>query len=178
MIIRIFLSLFAVLCVAGFFSTYATAAQIDRSLTSTKTSGGRLDPSSYLNAFFQGQEKATRQTLQQNLNIITARLGKETHAQELGFGTDPKSATIAPDISPLLLFHVGLKSLRKFTPDKEASDLLMFTNQLIFPVSINNKVKSSVTVRLLEAHEDLKNKKRGWRITRWGFPSLLLGLMR
>lgn len=174
MTIRVILSLIAGLCTTGPLSTYSTAAQTDRSMTSTKKSGGQFDLNIFLNNFFQGGEKATRQALQQNLDIITTQLGKETRAQELGFGTDPRSAKIPPETAPFLVFHVGLKSLRAFAHDKEVSDLLTFTNQLIFPVAIKGKVASSVTVRLLETQEmNRTNREHGWRITRWGLPKLI-----
>jgi hypothetical protein len=178
MTIRSFLSLTAAISIIVLSSTNIIAEQIAPSITTIKKPRGQLDFSTLLNDFFKNDEGATYKALEQNLKIVSLQLGKNlSRAQELGFGTDPTSAEIPPKALPFFIFHVGLNDLRNFDPGKEPSDLLMFTNQLLFPVKIKgkDKVASSVTVRLLEEHEKMnqKDQETGWRITRWGRPKLI-----
>jgi hypothetical protein len=157
-------------------SSDVLAAQIDQGPATTKKSDGQLKTFvSTINAAFKNGNEVVQQDLQKNLNIVSSLLAKDlAHAQELGFGTDPKGAKISPNVPPFLIFHVSLRDLRDFTPDKESSDLLAFTNQLLFRVEINNKVTSSLTLRLLGAEkQDHKNKELGLRVTRWGQPKLV-----
>ncbi|TKB67795.1 MAG: hypothetical protein E8D52_10985 [Nitrospira sp.] len=176
MTIRSFLSLTATISIIVLSSTSAIAEPIVQSIPTTQKPNSQLDFNMLLNAFFKADEQATRLALNQNLEIVSSQLGNNLfRAKELGFGTDPKSARIQPKALPFFIFYVGLKNLREFDPGKETSDLLIFTNQLLFPVEIKNKVESSVTIRLLEEHGEMSktDQPTGWRITRWGRPKLI-----
>ncbi len=178
MTIRSFLSLTTTISILVLSSSSAIAEQID-SLATIKKPNSQLDFSKLLNDFFKGDESATRLALKEGLRIVSSQLGdkdKLSRAQELGFGTDPTSAEIPSKALPFFIYHVGLKDLRNFDSGKETSDLLMFTNQLLFPVHTKDKDNaSSVTVRLLGEHEEMnqKDQETGWRITRWGRPKLI-----
>ena len=148
------------------------AAQIYQSAPATNKAASRF--SLKLNTAFKNEPKIFQQDAQDNLDIVWSLFGENlSRAQELGFGTDPKATKVSP--IPFLILHVGLKDLRGFTPDKDVSDLLIFTNQLLFPIEINNKVTSSITLRLLETQKktDHGNKETGLRLARWGLPRLI-----
>lgn len=176
MTVRSFLCLTTAISILALACTNVFAAQIDQYIPPNKTPKGQLDFTNLLNVFFKDDELATRQVLDQRLATVSSQL--ETNllrAQELGFGTNPKEVKIPHNAIPFLMFHVGLNDLCNFGPDKEASDLLMFTNQLLFPVEIRNKVSSSVTVRLPGANKGLtqQDQETDWSITRWGLPKLI-----
>jgi hypothetical protein len=173
MTIRSFLSLTAAISILVLGSAPASADQTAHPTLTLAKPNGQSDFSIRLNDFFTDSDRAA---LQDNLTAVSSQLSNNLlRAQELGFGTDPKSARIPPKPLPFLLFHVGLKELQNFDPGKETSDLLIFTNQLLFPVEIKGKVTSSVTVRFLGKQDkaDRSDKETGWRITRWGRPKLI-----
>ena len=106
-----------------------SAAQIDQSLPSTNKADSRFKLK--LNTLFKNGKVVTQQDTQDNLNIVWSLFGGNlSRAQELGFGTDPTAAK--PSLTPFPIFHVSLKDLRDFTPGKEAFELLVFTNKLLF----------------------------------------------
>ncbi len=176
MTIRLFLFLATSISILALPCTNVVAKPIDQPTQTIKQPTGQLDFSNFLNAFFNNNVPATRQILDLKLEEVTSQLGNNlSRAEELGFGTNPKEATVPNNTLPFLIFHVGLNDLRNFDPSKEASDLLIFTNQLLFPVEIKNKVASSVTVRLFETHNksNQKDQATGWQISRWGLPKLI-----
>lgn len=101
------------------------------------------------------------------------------HAKELGFDTGIKDAKVRK--TPFPMFEVGLNDLRNFALGKEVNNLLSFTHQLLFPVEVDNQVKSSVTIRFVHdtpGETEQKEKETGWRLTRWGLPNLIRQLTK
>ncbi len=119
-----------------------------------------------------GLEQLVKPLLNQDLTY--SDMGVWSHARELGFDTGTKYAAVRK--TPFPMFEVSLNDLRNFAPGKEANRLLSYTHQLMFPVEVGAQVKSSVTVRFVpDAPGKAKQhqKKTGWRLTRWGLPSLI-----
>lgn len=102
---------------------------------------------------------------------------REKHAQELGFTTGTAGAKLRQDAFPI--YEVRLKDLQGFTPDKDASKLLVNTHQLLFPIEVKNEVRSSVTVRsTINRTKGIEqaDQKASWHPTRWGLPKLIVQL--
>lgn len=69
------------------------------------------------------------------------------------------------------VFHIHLDALKNFQPDDNAGDLLVFTNRLLLPISLeDNQVQTSITIRLTQNERD--KSEVTWRPTRWGQKNL------
>lgn len=85
----------------------------------------------------------------------------DKHAQELGFASAAEAADTKLG-NPYPIVFVELEKLKQWQPGddpKNLSDLLEPTDQVIYPLIVGNKVKSSLTVTQIGA---------GWRTTEWG----------
>ncbi|HMS82250.1 MAG TPA: hypothetical protein PKD12_01195 [Nitrospira sp.] len=170
---RAVLSLAAAISLFVLSGTTAIADQTAPPTVTIKKPHGEFDFMRLPNDFFTD---GTQALLQDNFKAVSSQFSSNLpRAQELGFGTDPTSARIPPRALPFLLFHVGLKDLQDFSPSKEISDLLTFTNQVLLPVEVDGKITSSVTFRFLgnQVKTGQRDKETGWRVTRWGRPKLI-----
>lgn len=85
----------------------------------------------------------------------------DKHAQELGFASAAEAANTKLG-NPYPVFFVALDKLKEWQPEdnsKKLLDLLEKTDQIVFPLVVGNKIKSSLTVTQIGA---------GWRATEWG----------
>jgi len=128
----------------------------------------------------QNREDA-QQAVASGFIIILPELlkGDEKHAQELGFHTG-KDTPIEKIIQGAELldyafpvFEIHLNDLRTFSPGtgKDVKQLLFYANQLLWPISVDEKVQSSLTIRFTPNEQ--KKAGRTWRPTRWGRPNLI-----
>ncbi|CUS37105.1 exported hypothetical protein [Candidatus Nitrospira nitrosa] len=103
---------------------------------------------------------------------------REKHAQELGFTTGTAGAKLRQDAFPI--YEVRLEDIQNFTPNKDAKKLLVRTPQLLFPIEVQNEVRSSITVRSTinqpRGIEQTADQETRWRPTRWGLPKLIARL--
>lgn len=163
--------------------SHAQTIQVDESLRKAEELIRRLSPGVQINAL-QSIEIALF-TAQKGLDgtivpLLKAKMGpgtgKESHAKELGFDTDIDRAVVRQTAFPI--FEVSLNDLRHFAPDTQVTNLLTYTYQLLFPVEVDERVKSSITVRFVpdtsdEGEMEKTEKQTGWRLARWGLPNLI-----
>jgi hypothetical protein len=64
---------------------------------------------------------------------------------------------------PMPIFMVRLDGLRRYSPGQNPADLLVQTNEVRFPISVDGQVRSSLTLRLTNG---------GWEVARVGRPQL------
>jgi hypothetical protein len=161
--------------------THGKAIQADQYFRAVQELVERLDPKAERNALQNTGDilKTAITGLNETIvPLLTAkaepRTGGLTHAQELGFDTGIKGATVRE--TPFSILEVRLNDLRNFVPSKESTIPLVFTNQLLFPVEVNNQVKSSITLRYtpnIPGKTEQKENKVGWQLARWGQPKLI-----
>nr|WP_281721999.1 hypothetical protein [Nitrosomonas nitrosa] len=181
--------LMALLIIMGFTNpafpieeaTHGKAIQADQYLRTVQELIERLDPRSQPNTLRNTVDilKAANTGLNETvLPLLEAKAepptGELTHAKELGFNTGLKGATVRETPFPIL--EVELNDLRDFAPSKESTIPLVFTNQLLFPVEVNNQVKSSITLRYtpnIPGKTEQKENKVGWQLARWGQRNLI-----
>ena len=101
-----------------------------------------------------------------------ARLGKNDKlAQELGFlsateAADSKTALRLP--FPIVRLRVDL--LRNFPPDADPTTIVLFGGEFIYPVTVDDQVRSSLTVTRIRSGSQTDPT---WRTTEWGAPGLI-----
>src|SRR5262249_27124833 len=79
-----------------------------------------------------------------------------TYAKLLGFSSAEEMTAAIPG-SPIRIYSVDAKGLRKFAEDGNLQTLLVDTRQVIYPLLIKGQARSSLTVAELEP--------QSWRVT-------------
>lgn len=116
------------------------------------------------------------------LQLVKADALDEKHARDLGLEPNDFVALTGSIGDPKILsdairiFHVSLRDLRDFAPGQTERNLLIDTQQLLFPVRVGNDARFSVTVRAIISHtketSEHQAQRISWRPTKWGLPNL------
>ncbi len=116
------------------------------------------------------------------LQLVKADALDEKHARDLGLEPNDLVALTGSIGDQKILsdairiFHVSLRDLRDFAPGQTERNLLIDTQQLLFPVKIGNDERFSVTVRAITSHTkgtaEHQAQRISWRPTKWGLPNL------
>lgn len=125
--------------------------------------------------------------------LMTQEGGPE-HIQDLGFtfGSDTEisdiekflkflEAAVALDENPFPVYEVSLDKLRAFAPGENIENLLENTGQLLYPIKVDQEVKSSMTLRCVRDRQTGVGQKKNetcWRLTRVGLPNLIRQLSK
>ena len=125
-----------------------------------------------------------QQAVAKGFSITLRKLlkGDNDHAQKLGFRTDKDSienilqgASLGDYAFPV--FEIHRNDLRTFSPGTDAKQLLLYTNQLLWPIKDADKeVQSSLTIRFISNEQGgIEQKTAGttWRPIRWGQRNLI-----
>lgn len=137
----------------------------------------KLDAESLQNA----QDAAFKGLKTMLLQLVKTDTLDEKHAKDLGLEpNDFVELTSSIGSHQILadairVFHVRLKDLRDFAPGQGERNLLIDTQQLLFPVKIGNDNKFSIAVQSVpRKNEPLDHQARAisWRPTKWGLPNL------
>ena len=103
------------------------------------------------------------------LQVLPQLVTPET-AKYLGFDTASEATVAKVDTeSPWKEFVVDAGELKSTFLMNSVEPLLTETSNIIFPITVNEQVKSSLTVT--KTHN-------GWKTTAWGSPNLIRGLTR
>jgi hypothetical protein len=154
------------------FATYSEAVQIAQKIL-TQLGKGSVPNSD-----------GVAQAVARGFNLLQSFIENNKElAQELGFqiGQDKRVEDIIKDTKKLLdnafpVFEIHLDDLQNFSPGSDPRHLLLFTNQLLFPIRDNQNVQSSLTIRFtLNKQSKMDDKQPGltWRPTRWGQKKLI-----
>ena len=163
--------------------TNGEAAQNGQTLPITKTqitpSGPENDNPPVPSTVLRLLEKRMRGIARK---LMTQEGGPE-HIQDLGFpiGSSPNIesllAAITLDENPFPIYEVGLNKLRAFVPGTNIENLLVNTGQLLYPIKVEQAVKSSMTLRCVRdkqtSAEQKEQEETCWRLTRVGLPNLI-----
>jgi hypothetical protein len=137
----------------------------------------KLDAESLQNA----QDAAFKGLKTMLLQLVKTDTLDERHAKDLGLEPNDFVALTSSIGNHQILgdairvFHVRLKDLRDFAPGQAERNLLIDTQQLLFPVKIGNDDKFSIAVQSVpRKNEPLEYQARAisWRPTKWGLPNL------
>jgi len=86
------------------------------------------------------------------------KIGKQTNFKAMGFESTDEMAN-AKLSEPLSVFMVELQDLRAYSPGSDPNKLLKPIDKVIYPVSANDQVRSSIV---------LQKSKEGWKASDFG----------
>jgi hypothetical protein len=122
-------------------------------------------------------------------NILPRLVRNNTIATELGFddmnelGQSQNNASIFEQLPngihlPYLVFEIYLPNLQNLgiQPPGFGEDLLKPTGQLLVPISVHNKIKSSLSLRLFAVNLLNGQQKKKFEVRRWGSKTLIEAL--
>jgi hypothetical protein len=109
-------------------------------------------------AFIKETQTIATQAIGSLREIATAEQYKD-----LGFDSADEAARATLG-EPLSVFMVTLEDLRRYEPGQPASNLLKPLEKVIYPVAVNDRVKSSIVVEKTD---------EGWKPTTLGSPNLI-----
>ncbi len=90
----------------------------------------------------------------------------DKHARDLGFKSAAEAADMKTELGkPFPIVRIDFGKLLAFRPDKAPTTLLVPTNEFIYPVTVDGKIRSSLTVT--KVRPDHKTGK-AWRTTVYG----------
>lgn len=124
-------------------------------------------------------EQAAESGLRTLQKLLTGKDRQIQEFNELGFGTDKAIIEDIPNAFPI--FEISLNDLRTFSPGTDAKQVLIYTKQLLLPLSVDKQVQSSITIRLTRNKPDEPGQNGeafAWRPTRWGQPNLTRQLIK
>jgi hypothetical protein len=106
-------------------------------------------------------QAAAEQALETFRQIVTSE-----NYEALGFQT-PDEVKIAQLGEPLKVLRVPLNQLLSFSPDRNPEDLLVDESRVIYPITVNEQVRSSIAV---------EGTDQQWTATDFGNPKLITSL--
>ena len=106
-------------------------------------------------------QTAAEQALETFRQIVTSE-----NYQALGFQT-PDEVKNAQLGQPLTVLRVPLDQLQSFSPDRNPEELLVDESRVIYPITVNEQVRSSIAV---------EGTDQQWRATDFGNPKLITAL--
>jgi len=121
---------------------------------------------SELDVLRQLGEKGILAFVQSTLRPANDAAEDEEFAKDLGF-TSAEEMSHAQLGSPLRIWSVPLDRLRTFQPGDDPNNLLVDTRLVLFPVVVNGRTLSSITV------QDDTESGQGWRVAQKGAPNLV-----
>src|SRR3954452_4460756 len=110
----------------------------------------------------QGALADARQQAQRSLAGLRSFVTPETF-ERLGFESIDEISRVQLGV-PIPIFIVPLDRLREYSPGRNPGDLLVPTNEIRFPLSVDGQVRSSITLRRTNG---------GWEVGRIGRPQLI-----
>jgi hypothetical protein len=90
-------------------------------------------------------------------------IAKAEHYKDLGFNSADEAARATLG-EPFSVLMVTLEDLRRYEPGQPATDLLKPLEKVIYPVVVNDRVKSSIVV---------EKTAEGWKPTTYGRPNFI-----
>ena len=108
------------------------------------------------------QSAAIQSTAQRALETFSQLVTKENFKQ-MGFDSPDEVRTAALGM-PLHDYLVQLDVLKKYEPGSKTDELLTATNQIVYPILVNNQVKSSITI---------SKTKESWQAVSFGGSSFV-----
>lgn len=123
-----------------------------------------------LSAFLCANAQIAQQAfIKETQSIASESLGslrefaKAGHDKDLGFDSADEAARATLG-EPLSVFMVTLEDLRRYEPGQPATNLLKPLEKVIYPVAVNDRVKSSIVV---------EKTAEGWKPTTYGRPNFI-----
>jgi hypothetical protein len=114
---------------------------------------------------------ATADVAAQNGLKTFKKLITEENTKTMGFKSSSDASRMRLGDEPLKVFLVGFKALKEYRSDNDPEKLVFDMHRFIYPVNVDNEVRSSLTVA------EIKNNK-GWKAIEYGSPKLINLLLR